>query len=47
MNKQMSEIIKIATDAISQLKETTVIPQVNIVMNMLAQINSQTLATTI
>jgi hypothetical protein len=37
MNNQMAETIKLATNAISTLKETIVYPtSVNIIMNMLA-----------
>lgn len=44
----MSEIIKLATDAISTLRESIVkAPSVNIIMNMLAEINESALEATI
>ena len=47
MNKQMSETIKIATDAMAKIRDDILVPQVNIIMNMLAEINEQTLEATI
>jgi len=48
MNSQMQEMIKLATDSISQLKYGIIQqPQVNIIMNMVPVIDEMALSKTI
>lgn len=48
MNRDMQEMIKLATDAISSVKQTIVQqPQVNVIMNMVPVIDKQALSKTI